>query len=262
MTEQTKTCPFCAETIKAAAVVCRFCNRDINNVDAKTSSANAVALRNCPDCHGRGDFKETCPGCGGTHYEQCGQCYGDGWTTDGYGRDTCTNCRGSGREMCMCCPNSQGYDEVTCESCQGTGQLTHEAFGALMQKKQEVQTSGRSSATGGRASTCRGSQAQRRRASKKSSGDGKTASGGRGAATRSGSAGTTGRATTAGELTLGCNQRKNPIKSLCDLWAKVWSFSEEGAGSDKRRCRTTWIVLQKTTNQYGRCWNCFSTRTV
>ena len=26
----TKTCPFCAERIQAAAIICRFCNRDVS----------------------------------------------------------------------------------------------------------------------------------------------------------------------------------------------------------------------------------------
>ena len=40
MSEQTNQCPYCAETIKADAIICRFCNRDLVKGSTPIKTAN------------------------------------------------------------------------------------------------------------------------------------------------------------------------------------------------------------------------------
>lgn len=43
ITEETRTCPFCAETIRRAAKVCRFCNRELPEIESEFISAGEYA---------------------------------------------------------------------------------------------------------------------------------------------------------------------------------------------------------------------------
>ena len=70
---ETKTCSFCAETIKKEAIICRFCNRDIatktqpqiqitenQNITIKEKTTDL-----CPKCsHKRAGDSQECPNCG------------------------------------------------------------------------------------------------------------------------------------------------------------------------------------------------------
>lgn len=38
--EATKKCPYCAETIKAEAVVCRYCGRDLSTSNTASTVVN------------------------------------------------------------------------------------------------------------------------------------------------------------------------------------------------------------------------------
>lgn len=65
---------------------------------------------NCPDCHGRGDFR--CDRCHGTGKAECEKC-------SGTGKLTCSTCSGRGKVACHDC---HGGGNHVCVHCYGTGE--------------------------------------------------------------------------------------------------------------------------------------------
>lgn len=138
MSDATKICPFCAETIKSAAVVCRFCNRDLAGSLQRQAPVLQSTLRNCPDCGGRGQVNVACYICAGNGREYCQRCGGTGLDDSSILGNVarCNVCHGSREVRCDHC-NGSGNELETCSTCDGCGQMTFQQFEDLKRKRKE-----------------------------------------------------------------------------------------------------------------------------
>jgi|NGEPerStandDraft_6_1074524.scaffolds.fasta_scaffold169811_2 hypothetical protein len=112
-----RICPWCAETIKAAAVICRYCGRDVEPVPTPESE---VSTASAPFC---------CPNCGAV------------MTLSGQSQSvTCSSCRNT-YDFCECprCDLPQSVPRgisTKCQSCSATlkarAWLPPTTFGAVL----------------------------------------------------------------------------------------------------------------------------------
>jgi hypothetical protein len=75
VSEDQRVCPYCAETVKAAAIVCRYCNRDLPSKEDLAAAAQAAAQRAAEEGEAEAKLRERvdgrkpqglCPNCEST----------------------------------------------------------------------------------------------------------------------------------------------------------------------------------------------------